>query len=97
LVGKYLDNDKVYLSPNMTYKTRLIQKPPNTITNGSVAILIPKRNVKISKSAMEYFSTDQYRHYMEIARNYQTRTLNIDENSVFFYGVKKEATDEQNI
>ena len=39
---------------------------------------------------MEYFSTDEYRQFYQIARNYQTRSLNVDATSVFFYGVLKE-------
>lgn len=91
-VSKYLDDDDVYITPNMTYKTRLMKKPKNTAANGSVAILIPKRKIAISKDAIRYFASKEYREYMQIARNYQTRTLNVDNNSVYFYGIKKGTT-----
>jgi len=39
---------------------------------------------------MEYFSSDEYRQFYQIARNFQTRSLNVDATSVFFYGVLKE-------
>ncbi len=89
LVYSYLNKENVYLTPNMTYKTRLMAKPNGCLVNGSVAILIPKRNIMLSKEDLLFFSSDNYREYMQIARNYQTRTLNIDSTSIFFYGIKK--------
>ena len=47
-VSKYIDEENVYLTPNMTYKTRVMKKPKGTIVNGSVAILIPKFNKKLT-------------------------------------------------
>lgn len=88
-VAKYLDDDNVYLTPNMTYKTRLMKKPKNTVVNGSVAVLIPKFNKKLTNEDMKFFSSNEYREYMQIARNYQTRTLNVDSNSIYFYGIRK--------
>ena len=89
-VSKYIDKENVYLTPNMTYKTRVMKKPKGTIVNGSVAILIPKFNKKLTKEEMNFFASNEYREYMQIARNYQTRTLNVDNNSVYFYGIRKE-------
>lgn len=88
-VSKYLELDNVYLTPNMTYKTRLIKKPRNIIVNGSVAILIPKFKRDLTNEEMKFFSSNEYREYMQIARNYQTRTLNVDNNSIYFYGIRK--------
>lgn len=86
-VMEYLDNDKVYLTPNMTYYPRVMPKPAGVLVNGSVAILIPKDNLVLTKEQCLYFSTDEYRTFYQIARNYQTRSLNVDACSVFFYGV----------
>lgn len=89
-VSKFLNMENVYLTPNMTYKPRVIRKPNGVITNGSIAILIPKdESIVLSDSELEYFSTDEYREFYKIARNYQTRSLNIDNNSVFFFGKYK--------
>ena len=41
-ISKFYDNDDVYLTPNMTYKPRLIRKSKGYVVNGSIAILIPK-------------------------------------------------------
>lgn len=89
-VYEFLNNKNVYITPNMSYKPRVCKKPVGTIVNGSVAILIPKNNIKLTKKDMLFFSTDEYRDFYKIARNYQTRSLNIDKTSVFFFGKLKE-------
>lgn len=91
-VFKYVDNQQVYLTPNMTYKPRMMQNVKNAVVNGSVAVLIPKEKIILTKHQMEYFSSDEYRRFYQIARNYQTRSLNVDASSVFFYGVLKECS-----
>lgn len=89
-VYKYLKDDTVYLTPNMTYYPRVMKKPNDIIVNGSVAILIPKDSCVLTEKQRKYFSTDEYRKFYKVARNYQTRSLNVDNNSVFFFGVLKE-------
>lgn len=86
-VFEYLHRDDVYLTPNMTYKPRMMRKPKDTLVNGSVAILIPKRQIIPTDDQLEYFSTQEYREFYRLARNYQTRSLNVDACSVFFYGL----------
>lgn len=89
-VYAYYESDNVYLTPNMTYKPRLIKKPPYVLVNGSVAILTLKDGYTINETQRGYFSTDEYRAFYKIARNYQTRSLNVDSNAVFFFGLLKE-------
>ena len=89
-VYNYIDRDDVYLTPNMTYKPRVVKKPKGCVMNGSVAILIPKAKIKLSDTQLNYFSTLEYRNFYQTARNYQTRSLNVDSCSVYFYGVLKE-------
>ena len=88
-VYEYLNKKNIYITPNMSYKPRVCEKPIGTIVNGSVAILIPKNKVKLSKKDMLFYATDEYRNFYKIARNYQTRSLNIDKTSVFFFGKLK--------
>lgn len=85
----YLDRDDVYLCPNMTYYPRLIKKPKNTVVNGSVAILENKSNYKITDKDLEFFSGELFEEFYKIARNFSTRSLNIDSNSVKFFGLKR--------
>lgn len=87
---KYVGDQNVYLTPNMTYKPRVMRNTENVVVNGSVAVLIPKDDIKLTEEQMEYFSSDEYRQFYQIARNFQTRSLNVDATSVFFYGVLKE-------
>lgn len=89
-VYEFLDRNDVYLTPNMTYNPRVMRKPKGYLVNGSVAILIPKEPFELSIEQMVYFSSKEYREFYQIARNYQTRSLNIDACSVYFFGVLKE-------
>lgn len=90
-VKKYLDNDNVYLTPNMTYKPRLIKKEKGYVVNGSIAILIPKdENMTISSSQMNYIASDEFRTFYKIARNFQTRSLNVDKTSCYWFGINEE-------
>lgn len=86
-VFEYLQREDVYLTPNMTYKPRMMKKPKDTLVNGSLAILVPKDGIVPTEEQMEYFSTQEYRDFYQVARNYQTRSLNVDACSVFFYGL----------
>ncbi|MBR4296465.1 MAG: DNA cytosine methyltransferase [Clostridia bacterium] len=90
-VFEYLQRDDIYLTPNMTYKPRVAKKPKDTLVNGSLAILIPKGQIVPTDKQLEYFSTKEYRDFYQVARNYQTRSLNVDACSVFFYGLLRES------
>ena len=89
-VYDYLNCDNAYLTPNMTYKPRMIKKPKGCLVNGSLAILIPQKGTTITEKQMAFFSTQEYRKFYQIARNYQTRSLNVDACSVFFYGILRD-------
>ena len=86
-VYQYLQRDDVYMTPNMTYNPRLMKKQRGYIVNGSVALLIPKEKVELSPQQMLYISSDEFRQFYRIARNYQTRSLNIDSTSVYWFGL----------
>ena len=87
---KYYDDESVYLTPNMTYKPRMMKNPKGYIVNGSVAVLIPKEeDLVFTPEEMVYISSDEYRRFYQIARNYQTRSLNVDNTSVYWFGRKK--------
>ena len=93
-VYDYYKNEDVYITPNMTYKPRVMRKPKNVLVNGSLAILIPKDGISLTKEQMLYYATDEYRAFYQIARNYQTRSLNVDTCSVFFYGILRKTEKE---
>ena len=87
---KYVNDDSVYLTPNMTYNPRVIENLPGTIPDGSVAVLIPKKPIRLTRRQRDYFSSEEYRRFYGIARNLSTQSINVDKTSVFFYGVLKD-------
>ena len=87
---RYVNDDSVYLTPNMTYNPRVIENLPDIIPDGSVAVLIPKKPLRLTKRQRAYFSTEEYRRFYSIARNLSTQSINVDKTSVYFYGVLKE-------
>jgi len=92
-VKKYLNRDDVYLCPNMTYYPRLIKKPDNVVVNGSVAILENISDFEITEDDLKFFSSKTFEEFYRIARNYSTRSLNIDKNSIVFFGLLKKYRD----
>ena len=88
-VSKYLNKKNVYLVPNLTYYPRACKLPENSIVDGSAALLFPKKDKKINNKQIEFFASKEFTAFYRIARNFGTRSLNIDKNSVFFWGLKK--------
>ena len=89
-VAKFLNQKNCYLVPNLTYNPRACALPENCITDGSVAILTPtNEKTDITKQDLEFYATDEFVNFYAIARNKGTRSLNIDNNSVFFFGLLK--------
>jgi len=94
-VYKYMHQDDVYLTPNMTYKPRVMKKPPGVLVNGSAAILALKEGEKpLTSAEMLYFASEEFRAFYQTARNYQTRSLNVDASSVFFFGRSKKEENQ---
>jgi DNA (cytosine-5)-methyltransferase 1 len=90
-VAKYLDRDDVVMVPNLTYYPRASFLPKNTIADGSVALLTLKNGSRFPTTKdLEYYGTKEFERFYRIARNFGTRSLNIDNNSVFFFGLLKE-------
>ena len=90
VVSKYLNQDNIVLIPNLTYNPRATFLPKNSIADGSVALLKAKNDTIIKANHLEYYSSDEFTEYYKIARNRGTRSLNIDNNSVQFFGLIKE-------
>lgn len=89
-VAKFLNMKDVVLVPNLSYAPRACFLPPNMIANGSVALLTLKDSrYNITSEDLKLFSTREFTQYYRIARNYGTRSLNIDNNSVYFFGIRR--------
>lgn len=90
-VAKYLNREDVVMIPNLTYYPRASFLPKNTITDGSVALLTLKNGSRLpTEKDLEYYSSKEFEKFYRVARNYGTRSLNIDNNSVFFFGLLKD-------
>lgn len=89
-VAKFLNRDDVVMVPNLTYYPRASFLPKNTITDGSVALLTLKNGSRMpTKKDLEYYGSKEFEKFYRVARNFGTRSLNIDNNSVFFFGLLK--------
>ena len=88
-VGKYLNHTECVLVPNLTYNPRACFMPQNCIADGSVAILTAIDGEPVTKEDLAYYATEEFCKFYSIARNRGTRSLNIDNNSVFFFGKLK--------
>lgn len=89
-VAKFLNRDDVVMIPNLTYYPRASFLPKNTITDGSVALLTLKNGSRLpTEKDLEYYGSKEFEKFYRVARNYGTRSLNIDNNSVFFFGLLK--------
>lgn len=89
-VAKFLNKKYVVLVPNLSYSPRACFLPPNSIANGSVALLTLKdENMIVTALDLALYATPEFSEYYKIARNYGTRSLNIDNNSVFFFGLRR--------
>jgi len=90
-VGKFLNNREAVLVPNLTYKPRACFMPQNAIADGSVAILTLRNGSRrVTHTDLAYYGTKEFERFYAVARNLGTRSLNIDNNSVFFFGILKE-------
>lgn len=91
-VSKYLNREDVVMIPNLTYYPRASFLPKNTITDGSVALLTLKNGSRLpTEKDLEYYGSKEFETFYRVARNYGTRSLNIDNNSVFFFGLLENA------
>ena len=89
-VAKFLNKQDCFLVPNLTYYPRSCKLPKDSIVDGSVAILTTKdENMVITQEDLSYYATSEFTTFYKIARNLGTRSLNIDNNSVFFFGKLK--------
>ncbi len=87
-VAKFLNRKNVVMIPNLTYYPRACFLPKNTIADGSVALLTLKNGSRVpTEQDLEYYGSKEFEDFYRIARNYGTRSLNIDNNSVFFFGL----------
>lgn len=82
-------NSKAIIMPNFTYNTRAAILPDNCIANGSIAFMIPKKKIKNKSIDLTLYATEEFREYYAIIKNRSKFTINIDNCSVYYIGIKK--------
>ncbi len=82
-VNKFFNKENTIVVPNLSYYPRAGIIPKNVIIDWSLAILIPKKEINLEN--IKYFSSEEFTSFYKIARNFWTRSLNIDTNSVYFF------------
>jgi DNA (cytosine-5)-methyltransferase 1 len=93
-ISKFINKKNVVMVPNLTYYPRATFLPENTITDGSVALLTLKNGARLPEEKdLSFYGTKEFEKYYRIARNHGTRSLNIDNNSVYFFGILKPITN----
>lgn len=94
-IAKYMNRATAVLVPNLTYNPRACFLPRDAIVDGSVAVLIPKPGTKVTRNHLSYYNSDEFAEFYRVARNCGSRSLNIDSNSVFFFGLTRSRRDGQ--
>lgn len=96
-IAKHMNRPATVLVPNLTYNPRACFLPPDAIVDGSVAMLIPKPGTKVTHHHLSYYNSDEFAEFYRVARNCGSRSLNIDSNSVFFFGLTRSRRDSQHV
>lgn len=79
--------EKQIVFVNFTYNTRAAILPKNCTVNGSLCILLPKyQDMNLDLSIYE---SDEFRRYYSIVKNLSRFTINVDSNTIYYIGVKK--------
>ena len=87
-VSKYLNTNAI-LIVSFTYNIRASRLPNDTVPNGSIAILTPKRELHLTDKDLQLYATTEFREYYAILKSYSKFTLNIDDCTCYYIGIKK--------
>lgn len=79
----------ILIAPNLTSKPRFLKLPENHIVNGSVALLIPKNDIKINIKDINFLNSQEFIDYYDIIRNKSNLTINLDNYIGYFIGKLK--------
>ncbi len=88
-VAKYKNADNLYVAPRTNEVFRIVKKPKQSVTNGSLAILIPKCNITISDAQLEFLRSGEFREFYDIALNRQVVSIANDYGALDFIGIKE--------
>ncbi|WP_257162685.1 DNA cytosine methyltransferase [Corynebacterium cystitidis] len=88
-----LESTSLFLAPNLSYYPRAITFECSTLAvpEGSCAVLIGDLDDTETNLFLEYSSSDEFSRFYRIAFNFATRSLNIDQSTVFWWGIPLKA------
>ena len=85
-VSRYVDRDDIFFAAAKSSVLKVARKPKGCIPNPSTVLLIPKDNVNITLSDLNYFSSDEFKYFYNVALNHQNFILSADHLSKYFLG-----------
>jgi DNA (cytosine-5)-methyltransferase 1 len=81
-------NEKLFLIPTLTYYPRVIEMPKDVFVNGSILVAqLKDPSIILRDKDLEFFYSNEFREFYSVAFNHATRTLNIDSDTIKFFGV----------
>lgn len=91
IARRYYNRPGAIVAPNLSYYPRAAFLPKGVLVDGSAAVLMQKRAFSHDVRDLSFFSSKAFFVFYRIARNFATRSLNIDSNSVYYWGLPKQA------
>ena len=85
-LANYYGKEQIIFT-NFTYNTRAAILPADCTANGSFCILLPKADDLTVD--VGFYATDEFRKYYAIVKNKSKFTINVDANSIYYIGVRK--------
>ncbi|MGO0605408.1 DNA cytosine methyltransferase [Brevibacterium linens] len=76
--------------PNLSYYPRASMLPAGSYVDGSAAVLIPVNDTDVNTD-LNFYSSEDFFYFYRIARNYSTRSLNVDAISSYYWGTPRQS------
>lgn len=83
-VSQYADRDDALVVPNLSYYPRARLLPDGALVDGSAAVLLPKTEIDVQQT-IDLISSPEFTEFYRVARNFSTRSLNVDSSSVYYW------------
>ncbi|MGO1538266.1 MAG: DNA cytosine methyltransferase [Leucobacter sp.] len=83
-VSQYAGRDDALVVPNLSYYPRARSLPPGALVDGSAAVLLPKSEIDLDQT-IDLISSPEFTDFYRVARNFSTRSLNVDASSVYYW------------
>lgn len=85
-IAGYAERDDVLFSAATSSVLKVARKPKGCVPNQSTVLLIPKNDIVITNRDLDYFLSDEFRNFYNVALNHQNFILSKDHLSQYFLG-----------